>query len=237
MRIVCLFLGILAMGVEAVMILRTVIMYTALIFGVRLLGKRQIGQLEPAELVVTMLVAELATLPMQDPEATLGDGLIPMTTVLVLEILLALGCLRSVGLRRLLCGKPVIIIENGRIIQENLRKNRITLDELSGHLRSKDILDISQVQFAILETDGSLSVFPFPATQPASAKDAGIQVERQRLPVTIVGDGYLYRENLKVAGKDMDWVRRVLMQRGTDIVGTYLLTVDKGDRIVFIPKE
>ena len=219
------------------MVFRTVIMYTALIFGVRLLGKRQIGQLEPAELVVTMLVAELATFPMQDMAAPMADGLIPMGTVLVLEIMLALGCLRSVGLRRLLCGKPVIIIENGRIVQGNLRKNRITLDELTGHLRSKDILDITQVQFAILETDGSLSVFPFPANQPASAKDAGIQVKRQSLPVTIVGDGYLYRENLPVAGKDADWVRRVLDQRGTDIAGTYLLTVDRGDRIVFIPKE
>lgn len=218
------------------MVLRTAIMYTALIFGVRLMGKRQIGQLEPAELVVTVLVAELATLPVQDREASLSDGLIPIATVLVLEVLVAIGCLRSIRFRRLLCGKPVIIIENGRIVQENLRKNRINLDELTGHLRSKDILDISQVQFAILETDGSLSVFPFPANQPASAKDAGVQVRRQRLPVTIIGDGYLYRENLQVAGKDEDWVRRVLKQRGADLHGTYLLTVDDGDRIVFVPK-
>ena len=218
------------------MVIRTAVMYTALIFGVRLMGKRQIGQLEPAELVVTMLVAELATFPMQDREATLADGLLPIATVLVLEVLVALGCLRSVRFRRLLCGKPVIIIENGRIHQANLRKNRINLDELTGHLRSKDILDISQVQFAILETDGTLSVFPFPSQRPASAREAGIQVGRQRIPVTVIGDGYLYRENLAVAGKDEKWVKRVLAQRGTDIPGTYLLTVDSGDRIVFIPK-
>lgn len=219
------------------MAIRTLIMYTALIFGVRLLGKRQIGQLEPAELVVTMLVAELATIPMQDSGATLADGLIPMATVLALELMLAVGCLRSVKLRRILCGKPVIIIENGRILQENLKKNRITLDELSGHLRAKDILDISQVQFAILETDGSLSVFPFPSQRPASAKDAGIPVERQHIPVTIIGDGYLYRENLARVGKDRAWVERVLAQRDADIGGTYLLTVDRGERIVFIPKD
>ena len=218
------------------MAIRTVIMYIALIFGVRLLGKRQIGQLEPAELVVTMLVAELATIPMQGTGATLADGLIPMATVLVLEIAVAIGCLRSVKLRQILCGKPVIIIENGRIIQENLRKNRITLDELSGHLRSKDILDITQVQFAILETDGSLSVFPFPSQRPASAKDAGIPVKRQRIPITIIGDGYLYRENLALAGKDREWVTRVLAQRRTDIADVYLLTVDGGDKIVFIPR-
>ena len=218
-------------------IIRTAIMYTALIFGVRLMGKRQIGQLEPAELVVTMLVAELAAFPLQDGQASLTEGLLPIVTVLILEVLMAVGCLRSVRFRRLLCGKPVIIIENGKIIQENLRKNRITLDELSGHLRSKDILDISQVQFAILETDGSLSVFPFPAQRPASAKEAGIQVARQRLPITIIGDGCLYRENLAVAGKDEKWVRSLLSQRGTDIPGTYLLTVDDGDRIVYVAKE
>lgn len=218
-------------------VVRTVVMYTALIFGVRLLGKRQIGQLEPAELVVTMLVAELATSPMQQDGSTLLGALIPMATVLVLELVFAYGCLRSVGLRRLLCGKPVIIIENGRIVQESLRKNRITLDELSGHLRAKDVLDISEVQYAVLETDGSLSVFPYPAQRPASAKEAGVRTKRQYLPVTVIGDGRLNRENLKRTGKDETWLRRVLKEKGADIRDTYLLTVDAGDRIVFVPRE
>lgn len=218
-------------------VVRTVVMYTALIFGVRLLGKRQIGQLEPAELVVTMLVAELATSPMQQEGSTLLDALIPMATVLVLELVFAYGCLRSVGLRRLLCGKPVIIIENGRIVQESLRKNRITLDELSGHLRAKDVLDISEVQYAVLETDGSLSVFPYPAQRPASAKEAGVRTKHQYLPVTVIGDGRLNRENLKRAGKNEAWLGRVLKEKGADVRDTYLLTVDAGDRIVFVPRE
>ena len=219
------------------MAIRTLIMYTALIFGVRLLGKRQIGQLEPAELVVTMLVAELATIPMQDSGATLADGLIPMATVLALELMLAVGCLRSVKLRRILCGKPVIIIENGRILQENLKRNRITLDELSGHLRAKDILDISQVQFAILETDGSLSVFPYPEQRPATAKEAGIPVQKQFLPITLVEDGYVSEENLKKAGKDRRWLDEILNKNRATRQDTLLLTVDCAGNVVFLRKE
>ena len=218
-------------------LLRTIIMYIALTFGVRMLGKRQIGQLEPSELVVTMLVADLATIPMQDSSQDLSAGLIPLATVIGLELLLSLLCLRSVSLRRILCGKPVILIENGKILQKNLRQTRITLDELTEHLRKKDVLDLTTVQLAILETDGNLSVFPYPASKPATAKDAGIQAKRQYLPVTIIGDGYLYRENLRVAEKDEAWLRRVLKDKGAEMSQTYLLTVDKSDRIIFVRKE
>ena len=218
------------------LIFRSVLMYSVLVLGMRLLGKRQIGQLEPSELVVAMLIADLATEPMRNCAAPLRDALIPIGTVLALELLVALACLRSVTLRRLMWGKPVILIENGRILQENLRKNRITLDELSGHLRAKDVLDVSRVQYAIMETDGSLSVFPYPGEQPASAKDAGVKPEKQYLPVTIIADGRLYRENLGLAGKDEAWVSRVLEKKKATIPETYLLTVDAGGRIVFVPR-
>lgn len=140
-------------------------------------------------------------------------------------------------IRRLLCGKPVILIENGKILQDNLRKTRVTLDELTGHLRQKDVLDIRAVQFAILETNGNLSVFPYPADRPATAKDAGIQAKRQYLPVTVISDGCLLTENLKKAGKDLGWVKRVLEERHSDVASTWLMTVDGGDTIVWYEKE
>ena len=217
--------------------IRTIILYLILIAVIRLLGKRQIGEMEPSEFVVTMLVANLAAIPMQDGGIPLFSGLVPILTVLGIELVLSVLSMRSIRLRRLLCGKPVILIENGRIIQENLRKTRVTLDELTGHLREKDVLEIQAVQYAILETNGNLSVFPYPKEMPATAKDAGIQVKDRYLPVTIIEDGYLSRENLKQAGKDEDWVREVLGQYRACVANTWLLTVDKADHVYWLGKE
>ena len=217
--------------------LRTVILYLVLIAGMRLLGKRQIGQLEPSEFVVAMLIADLAAIPMQNGGVPLIAGLVPLLTVLGLELCLSGLTMTSVRFRRILCGKPVILIENGRLLQENLRAARITLDELSSHLRQKDVLDVASVQFAILETDGNLSVFPYPAERPASAKDAGIQAKKQYLPITIIEDGYFSRENLQRAGKDQNWLNRVLKDRKTTLSDTFLLTVDGADHIRWLPKE
>ena len=189
------------------------------------------------EFVVTMLVANLAAIPMQDGAIPLYSGLVPILTVLGLELVLSGAILSSVKLRQLLCGKPIILIDNGKILQDNLRSARITLDELTGHLREKDVLDIQTVQFAILETNGNLSVFPYPKDRPASAKDAGVQAGKQYLPVTIVEDSYLSKENLRRAGKDENWLEKVLAQNGSDIMSTYLLTVDASDNVMLLGKE
>lgn len=217
--------------------IRTVILYLILIAVVRLMGKRQIGQMEPTEFVVTMLVANLAAIPMQDGGIPLLSGLVPILTVLGVGLILSTISMRCVKLRRFLCGKPVILIENGKILQENLRRTSITMDELAGHLREKDVLHIDQVQFAILETDGNFSVFPFPKYQPATAKDAGIEAGRQFLPYTIIEDGYLFTENLALVGKDIHWVERVLEANRATVENTWLLTVDRADHITFVPKE
>lgn len=217
--------------------LRTLLLYLVLIFAVRLMGKRQIGEMEPAEFVVTMLVANLAAIPMQDGAIPLYSGLVPILTVLGLELVLSGAILRSVKLRQLLCGKPVILIDNGKLLQDNLRSARITLDELTGHLREKDVLDIQTVQFAILETNGNLSVFPYPKEKPAPAKDTGVQVGKQYLPVTIIEDRFLSKENLRRAKKDEQWLKKVLTQHNADVMSTYLLTVDESDHVFWLGKE
>ena len=217
--------------------LRSVVLYLTLLAVIRLMGKRQIGQMEASEFVVTMLVANLAAIPMQDGSIPLLTGFVPIATVLGLELVLAFLSLRSIWLRKLLCGKPVILIDNGKILQENLRKTRVTLDELTGHLREKDVLDLSSVQFAILETNGNLSVFPYPKDRPASAKEAGIPAKKQYLPLTIISDGKLMNENLGKANKDVRWVEKVLQQHNAQISDTWLLTVDNADHILFYRKE
>ena len=217
--------------------LRTIVLYLVLILAIRLMGKRQIGQMEPSEFVVTMLVANLASIPMQDGAIPLYSGIVPILTVLGAELLLSFLSLKSIFVRKLLCGKPVILMENGNILQENLRKTNVTLDELTGHLREKGVLDLEEVQYAILETNGNLSVFPHPKHMPASAKDAGIKTSSQFIPMTIISDGYLSRENLKKAGKDRSWVDKVLSQHNATVKTTWLLTVDGQDHILFFPKE
>ena len=153
--------------------IRTLLTYLVLLWAVRLSGKRQIGQLEPAEFTVAMLIANLAGIPLEDGDIPLLWGLVPILTLLAGELLLSWLTLGSPRLRRLLCGKPVILIENGVLLTENLRKTRIPLDELTGQLRQKDVLSIRDVQFAVLETNGQLSVFPWPETRPSSTNVTG----------------------------------------------------------------
>ena len=216
---------------------RTILLYLVLIFTIRMLGKRQVGEMEPMEFVVTMLVANLASIPMQDGAIPLVSGLVPILTVLGVELVLSALSLHSVKLRKLLCGKPVILIENGHILQDNLRKTRVTLDELSGHLRTKDVLDVTQVQYAILETNGELSVFPFSQYQPASAKDAGVTVPKQYLPVTIISDGRLLKHNLTLAGRDQAWLDGQLEKKKCTPEQVWLLTVDGSGKVVCILRE
>ena len=217
--------------------IRTILLYGILIMVIRLMGKRQIGQMEPSEFVVTMLVANLASIPMQDSAIPLFSGLVPILTVLGMELVLSALSLRSIRLRKLLCGKPVILIENGNILQENLRKTRITLDELTGHLREKDVLDLQAVQYAILETNGNLSVFPYPKERPATAREAGIPARKQYLPLTIVSDGRVLSHNLQKAGKTDAWLQSTLKKQDATLQDTWLLTVDGGDNILFYRKE
>ena len=217
--------------------LRTVILYLVLILVIRLMGKRQIGEMEPAEFVVTMLVANLAAIPMQDAGIPLLTGLIPILTVLGVELVLSWLMLQSGALRRLFCGKPVFLIDNGRLLQSNLRLTRVTLDELMGKLREKDILDMTQVQYAILETDGNLSVFPYPQFAPASAGDAGVRVKENFFPIVVAEDGRVFAENLQKAGRDMPWLEQTLASREAVLEDTLLLTVDGSGKVIFVRKE
>jgi len=216
---------------------RAAFLYLFLIITMRLMGKRQVGQMEPSEVVVAMLMADLASIPMDDPSIPLYQGIVPLVAVLVTELALSRLSERSIGIRKVLCGKPVILIENGRIMQKNLKKTRITADELAGHLRIKDVLDITTVQYAILETNGELSVFLWPKDRPATAREAGIKAKAEHLPVSLIENGRLLSANFAPAGKDEKWIKKILTARNTTVQRTFLLTVDDLDNVIWIPKE
>lgn len=217
--------------------LRTLLLYLVLVLTVRLMGKRQIGEMEPAEFVVTMLIANLAAIPMQDTAIPLFTGLIPILTILGMELVLAVLTLKSIRVRRLFCGKPVILMENGKILERNLKKTRVNLDELTMHLREKDIFDLTSVKYAILETNGQLSTLLHTKNRPASAKNAGIKVEEAELPVTLVSSGKLLPENLDMAGRSRAWLDEELKKRNCSVRQALLMTVDSGGKVYLVRRE
>lgn len=211
--------------------IRSVILYLLLIVVIRLLGKRQLGEMEPSEFVVTLLIADLASVPMQDLGSPLLSGVVPILTILVLEIVLSVLSYYSITLRKLLCGKPVILIEDGKIIQKNLKQNRITANELAEHLREKDIMDFSRVKYAILETNGQISAILDAQDQPLTPRDANISVQPISLPITIISGGRLLRHNLKISGHDEIWVEDLLRKYHCQIKDVFLLTINGSDEI------
>ena len=155
-------------------LIRTVILYLLIISGIRLMGKRQVGELEPSELVLSLIIADLASVPMQDFGIPLVNGVIPIVTLLAMSMLLSCVSLRNVRFRTLICGKPAIIIRNGKLQQDAMRHNRLTLDELFEELRTQGVTDISDVKYAVLETGGQLSVLLRTAAQPATPYQLGL---------------------------------------------------------------
>lgn len=217
--------------------LRAIFLYLVLIFCIRLMGKRQIGEMGPAEFVITMLLANIASVPMQNNSIPLLTGLLPILTVLGMELILSVLTMRSVRLRKLLCGKPVILIENGKLLEENVRVTRVNLDELTELLREKGIFDLATIKYAILETNGQISTLLYSKDQPATAKDAGIHAAEQELPYTLISSGKLMHENLKLCRKDLTWLKQELHKRGVTREQVLLMTVDKKGNVYLAKKE
>ena len=213
---------------------RTLLFYFALVVVIRLMGKRQVGQMEPSEFVVTMLIANLAAVPLEDWEIPVWGGLLPMGIVFVCERLVSTLCLKSIRARRLLCGKPVILIENGHLLEENLRKTRVNLDELSCHLRQQGVLAMETVQYAILETNGSITVFPFPEYTPAQE---GPGAKKQELPYTVISDGRVLRENLHLLGRDEAWLTKKLRGKGLGPEQVFLMTLTQSGEVAVFPRR
>ena len=216
------------------MVVRTMIFYGALVVSLRLMGKRQVGQMEPSEFVVTMLLANLASIPIEDLSLPVWHGLIPIGLVLLAERGVSLMCLKSIRLRRLLCGKPVILIHNGQLLYDALRRTRVNLDELTGHLRELGILELEQVQYAILETNGAVTAFPYPEQGSDGASSGSERIKKQELPYTVISDGHLLRENLRLAGKDEQWLTRALSREGVERTQVALMTVTESGKTCLI---
>ena len=191
-------------------LIRTVLLYLLIISGIRLMGKRQVGELEPSELVLSLIIADLASVPMQDFGIPLLTGIIPILTLLSITMILSVLTTKSVRFRTLLCGRPSIIIRDGLVDQHEMARNRLTVDELLEELRCKGYTDPSVVKYAILETNGQLSVLPYANQKPPTARQLKVSVEEGGLPLVVVSDGHLLEHNLTALGKDRRWLDKRL---------------------------
>lgn len=221
-----------------VTLIRTVILYLLIIVGLRLLGKHQLGELEPSELVLALIIADLASVPMQDNGIPLLSGIIPIVVLLCLDLILSVAAMSSIKFRALICGRPSIVIEKGKLVQTALRKNRFTIDELMEELRCKGYTDLAAVEYAILETSGQLSVLPKAEEKPLTAAQFGLTPQETGLPVVLISDGRLMEHNLKARGYEEGWLHKQLTDHGVKRVDqVFLLTVDESGGVYFAAKE
>ena len=222
----------------AIVLIRTIIVFVSLVLCMRLLGKRQLGELELSELVVSVLVADLASLPLQDIGIPLLNGLVSIFTLFCLELILSGAALRWGRLRSFLFGKPCFLIEKGVIVQREMIKNRFTLDELTEELRRQGITDIQSVEYAVLETDGSLNVLLSPPCRPVTAGQMGLAAESRGFPHILISDGRVISDNLRKCGKTADWLRQECRARGAGSTSdVFILSLDDGGGIYFAKKE
>ena len=220
-----------------VSVIRTIILYFLLMIAMRVMGKRQLGELQPTELVVTLLLSDLAAVPMQENGLPLFNGVLPILVLVSLELFLSGIMLKCPAVAKLVSGTPMPIIKDGRVDEKAMRRLRLTVEDLAESLRQQDIFDIRQVQYAIVETNGHISAYCFPRFQPATAGDVCDAPPDEGMPVVVVSDGKISDWGLALCGLDKMWIHRVLGGRNCPLDGVFLLTATKTGQYYLLTKR
>lgn len=218
--------------------MRTLLVYAALIGGLRFTGKRQLGELSTSEFAVTILVSELASVPLQDPAIPLLGGIVPLVTLLAVEVLLSCLCRRSIRFRRLLCGNPCMVIRDGKFDPDMLRLLRLSPEDVLEGLRMAGIALVSDVRCGIIETNGQLSVLPYADKQPLTPSDLGKHPKDAGMARVLIFEGKIRRGVLRQLGKDEAWLLRTCRARGIHAPeDVFLLTLDDCGNLFVQPRE
>ena len=188
--------------------IRVVIIYIIVLFAMRLMGKREIGQLQPFELAISIMIADLAAVPMADLGLPITSGIIPIFALLVMHLLISYINMKSIFARQVICGKPKILIFRGKIDEKALKKEGVTINELQERLRGENIFNIADVEYAILETSGQISVVQKPDKRTTIPADFNILPKYEGIPYDLVIDGKIMTDNLKAIGKDYNWLKK-----------------------------
>ena len=208
-----------------IIFVRTLLLYLLVVIVTRLMGKRQIGELQPYEFVITIMIADLVAVPMQDRGLSLFSGVIPVLTLLLVQVVFSFLSLKSQTFRRILCGRPSTIMENGKINWQEMRSNLYHVNDLLEQLRSQGYFNLSDIEFALLETNGSLTVLPKAESRLVTPGDLNLETKPEKKPILLIIDGQIEKGNLAHAGLSREWLRKELQKQGVKDQSTVLIAM------------
>jgi uncharacterized membrane protein YcaP (DUF421 family) len=215
---------------------RAIILYIVVLIVMRLMGKREISQLQPFELAISIMIADLASIPMTEIGIPISSGIIPILGLLVMHLVISVVNIKSIKAREIICGKPSILIYRGKIDEKVLKKERFTINELEERLRGNNIANIGDVEYAILETSGQVTVIPKPDKRNTIPEDFGIMPEYQGLPYDLVLDGKVEYANLQKIGRNYEWLKKEVAKFGMKPEDALVITLD-GKGQIFCQKK
>ena len=211
---------------------RSIILYIIVLIVMRLMGKREIGQLQPFELAISIMIADLATIPMTETGVPISNGIVPILGLLVMHLIISIINIKSMKAREIICGKPSILIYRGEIDQKALKKERFTINELEERLRNNNIFNIGDVEYAILETSGQVTVIPKPNKRTTTPEDFNLEPKYEGIAYDLVVDGKVMYKNLEKLGKNYRWLQKQTEKFGIKPEEALIVTID-GDNKFF----
>ncbi len=220
-----------------ILFIRTIILYTLVVTALRLMGKRQIGELQPSELVVAIMISDLATVPMSEVGVPLLYGIIPIFTLVISEIMISYISLRSEKVRVLLSGRPQILVRNGKLCFKEMEKCRVNIDDLIEELRKAGYYSLSEVETVILETGGSITVIPAPGAMQPTLDDLNIKKEATKLPFIYIADGKIRTNELERSGKSRKWLGSMLKKSGISSADEVFIMMEDSNQKIYLQKR
>lgn len=218
-------------------LIRTILLYIIIILAVRLMGKRQISELQTSELVVTFLISDIAAIPMQDTGQPLVSGFIPIAVLVCLEIILSAIMLKNSKFRKFICGKPIIVINNGKIEQRELRRLRMSTEDLFEQLRQLDVFNIQDISYALIETNGKMSILKKAKHQQPDASALGITIPDHGIDAVVISDGEISDFSLSLCGLTKEWVYGILQGKNLKLNDVFIMTANKNRNYYIVKKE
>lgn len=216
---------------------RSILIYIFVLIVMRLMGKREIGQLQPFELAIAIMIADLASIPMTDPGIPISNGMISILGLLVMHLIISIINMKSIRAREVICGKPTILVYRGKIDEKALKKERFTINELEERLRGNNVINLGDVEYAILETSGQVTVIQKPEKRNTIPEDFNIVPEYEGIPYDLVIDGKIMDNNLKTLGKDREWLKKQVQKFKMDPEEALVVTYDGKGQIFCQKKE
>ncbi len=220
-----------------VILARAVILYIIIIISIRLMGKRQLGELQPSELVTTILISNIASIPLEDTSMPMLMGIYPIFTLISIDVIMSAVCMKSKRIRRWVSGSPKIVIYNGEVDQKIMKDLRLTVDDLVESVREQGVFDISEVQYAIMETTGSISVMKKAEFENTTLGDLGIKKTTKNPPQLIIDDGVLVEESLYKVGFNENWLYKTLKENKVHIKNVFVFSLNEQGEYTLIKKE